>query len=611
MKKNERLNSENRVQKSLNGRSIIYILPIVLILTIVPLIVRLKVVPLDDMTYLLWNGKDFNTDFFSYHKGIFLMILTGISILVYFFTFDSQKRIQLVNQKEGVLFVSILVLLVIFSSLLSSYTFLSIHGSPDRYEGMYIWICYLVVFFYAMGYVYEERSHQIVVYSICVFIFVMGMIGVFQYVGKDLFGTQWMASLIIPGEYEKYKASFTPGDYGMRTIYGTAYHYNYMGSLAPMLFAFTFVLMLFHKHHKIRIFSALASLVSLFLLFGSNARSGVVALVVFVASMIVFFFPKIITHRKVFAITTIFCIALMGIFLFGNQKIFHRLPSLFADIKMVFVSESDYREHYREKIFLKDVRITDSDIFIETLDYHLRYTPKQKFFYDEKNKQEIPHHKEQEKNMIRLNEPYQNITFSFFDDKKNNHRYIKFDDTRIQLYFRQEEDRIVATNPNGLEISLDEAPAIGFVGKEKIGSSRGYIWSRTLPLLFNPFLLGHGADSFLAIFPQGDIYAKLYAYDYIWMIVDKPHNLYLQMAVNFGILFLLCFVFFILYTCLKFFKSYYRKSELSSKDAFALACFMGVISYLAAGIFNDSVLSVAPIFWVLFGFSVGLIQQNE
>jgi hypothetical protein len=36
------------------------------------------------------------------------------------------------------------------------------------------------------------------------------------------------------------------------------------------------------------------------------------------------------------------------------------------------------------------------------------------------------------------------------------------------------------------------------------------------------------------------------------------------------------------------------------------AAFIGVIGYLAAGFFNDSIVSVAPLFWILLGIGISI-----
>ena len=152
-----------------------------------------------------------------------------------------------------------------------------------------------------------------------------------------------------------------------------------------------------------------------------------------------------------------------------------------------------------------------------------------------------------------------------------------------------------------------------FNGKEKLGSSRVYIWSRSIPLLKNNLLLGSGPDTFIFQFPQNDLFGKYYAYDNPNVIVDKPHNLYLQIALNEGLIALLAFLAIMLIYIIDSMKLYALKNEYSKTHVLGIATFLGVIGYLFAGLFNDSVISVAPIFWIILGVGIALnyISRKE
>jgi len=88
-------------------------------------------------------------------------------------------------------------------------------------------------------------------------------------------------------------------------------------------------------------------------------------------------------------------------------------------------------------------------------------------------------------------------------------------------------------------------------------------------------------------------------------IVDKPHNFFMQIALQTGVLSLLVMLaLFALYT-LDSLKLYWRISLLEPLYAIGFACFLAVVGYLIAGVFNDSVVSVAPVFWALLGVGIG------
>lgn len=75
-------------------------------------------------------------------------------------------------------------------------------------------------------------------------------------------------------------------------------------------------------------------------------------------------------------------------------------------------------------------------------------------------------------------------------------------------------------------------------GREKLISGRGYIWSRTIPLLREYLFLGSGQDTFAIVYPNNDYIGKL-NWDYENILITKPHCMYLQIAVQSGVLSLL------------------------------------------------------------------------
>ena len=153
----------------------------------------------------------------------------------------------------------------------------------------------------------------------------------------------------------------------------------------------------------------------------------------------------------------------------------------------------------------------------------------------------------------------------------------------------------------GRSLALAEVAAWGGKGHEDAASGRIYIWSRALPLLRNTLLVGSGPDTFAAAFPQHDFTGKYLAYGTSEMLVDKPHNFYLQTALNTGVMSLAALVgVFLSYakTSFRVFCSRFRREE---SWLIGLGCFLGIVGYLGAGLFNDSVVSVAPVFWVMLG----------
>ena len=156
------------------------------------------------------------------------------------------------------------------------------------------------------------------------------------------------------------------------------------------------------------------------------------------------------------------------------------------------------------------------------------------------------------------------------------------------------------------EEEWQEPERIGFYGKERLGSARGYIWARSLPLLKETLLLGYGPDTYALHFPQDDYLGKWYAYGTTSIVVDKPHNLYLQIALNQGVIALIGFLILVGAYIVRSMKLYAFRDGYSRFDIMGIAILLGIVGYLGAGVFNDSVVSVAPIFWILLGAGMAI-----
>ena len=148
-------------------------------------------------------------------------------------------------------------------------------------------------------------------------------------------------------------------------------------------------------------------------------------------------------------------------------------------------------------------------------------------------------------------------------------------------------------------------------GYELRGSKRIYIWSRTIPKLKKTGFLGGGPDTYSLIFPQEDNFGKQIAYGNPSMIVDKPHNLYLQMLINMGYLFFTGFIILVGAYLIQSIKIYRNREFNGFYEIVGLTTALAVSSYLAAGMFNDSAVSVAPYFWFFMGLGIAVNRIIE
>jgi O-antigen ligase len=114
--------------------------------------------------------------------------------------------------------------------------------------------------------------------------------------------------------------------------------------------------------------------------------------------------------------------------------------------------------------------------------------------------------------------------------------------------------------------------------------ARPEIWSKTGPMLKETALIGHGPGTYAFYYqhPAGEC-------------ISKPHNMYLQIWTGTGGISLLGFLVL---------TGAYLVKNIRRTDMTGVGIYGGVVAYLIAGLANDSVVSVAPVFWVLFGLGM-------
>jgi hypothetical protein len=160
-----------------------------------------------------------------------------------------------------------------------------------------------------------------------------------------------------------------------------------------------------------------------------------------------------------------------------------------------------------------------------------------------------------------------------------------------------------------LAVRLPHIETFGFKGYEEIGTGRGFIWSRSLPLLKNTILLGHGPDTFGLYFPQHDYIGKLLYLDSMREVVDKPHNYYLQIAIQTGVISLLSIIAMFMYYLISSFQLFRKTSLTNELSVLAVGIYTSFIGYIVSILFTDSIVSVAPVFWVLFAVGLSMNQR--
>lgn len=604
------------LKKYLKENPIGFFLPISFVLAIVPLIVRAKEVKLDEFSQTIW-GSSTQYELFSQNKFILLAIFTVIAIFisVIYFKYIFEKKDKIVH--IILLLTVIFLTLSLLSSIFSPYKHIAFWGVYNRAEGFITIACYLLLFIYSIYTFKSTDNFRFVVIPILIIVFINAFLGMFQYAGQDLINTELGKLISIPTSIAEKTGGQLSLLYESGKLYGTLFHYNYVGSFVAVLLPILFCSMFIEDDIIFKIIIGLGFLATLWLLFGSTSRGGLVGVLGSIFIAIIMFGRLIFKNKKqlLIGICSIVVI-ILGLNFITNGSIFSRVPSLFKDAFSIFSNTSDV--NYKDLVPVKDITNENGDVQVvfqnETLNISFE-DKKYKFTDSSNNKISIS---KGDDCYLLDNDKLSTVSFKLFRsseaaDKMDILQLAPTGDSKISFLFKVKDDgSIHLVNPSNFEdINIEFPETFGFAGKEKLGSARGYIWSRSIPLLKDNLILGKGPDTFVLEFPQNDLIGKYYAYDTPNMIVDKPHNLYLQIALNNGLIALIAFLGVMLIYIIDSLKLYSLKKEYKTSELFGAAISLGVIGYLLAGVFNDSVISVAPIFWILLGVGVAVNYMNR
>lgn len=604
------------LKKYLKENPIGFFLPISFVLAIVPLIVRAKEVKLDEFSQTIW-GVSTQYELFSQNKFLLLAIFTIILIIISAICFK-----QIFEKKDKIIHI-ILALSVVFllfcllSSIFSPYKHIAFWGVYNRAEGFITITCYLLLFIYSIYTFKSTENYRFIIIPILIVVLINAFLGMFQYAGQDLINTELGKLISIPTSIAEKTGGQLSLLYESGKLYGTLFHYNYVGSFVAVLLPILFCSMLIEDDIIFKIIIGLGFLAALWLLFGSTSRGGLVGVLGSIFIAIIMFGRLIFKNKKqlLIGICSIVVI-ILGLNFITNGSVFSRVPSLFKDAFNIFSNTSDV--NYKDLVPVKDITNENGDVQVvfqnETLNISFEDN-KYKFTDSSNNKISIS---KGDDCYLLDNDKLSTVSFKLFKsseaaDKMDVLQLAPTGDNKISFLFKVKDDgSIHLVNPSNFEdIDIEFPETFGFAGKEKLGSARGYIWSRSIPLLKDNLILGKGPDTFVLEFPQNDLIGKYYAYDTPNMIVDKPHNLYLQIALNNGLIALIAFLGVMLIYIIDSLKLYALKKEYEISELFGAAISLGVIGYLLAGVFNDSVISVAPIFWILLGVGVAVNYMNR
>jgi hypothetical protein len=574
-----------------------HLIPIFIILCILPFIVSLKEYSNNLSQYSWFSSEGTSIDLFLYYRHwVFVIVAVAMALVLILKAVLSRKTMRFSS-----IFIplGIYMLLALLSSFFSKYSYFSFHGSFEQFESVFALMGYCIIAYYAYLFINEERDLKLIVIYILAVALLMSLLGVFQFFGYDFFSSELGYNLVVPMQFrEKYKLDLVFGD---GRVYLTLYNPNYVGSFVALVLPIITIMLFFQKKIILVILSILTILGLIISIIGAGSLTGFIALGAAVFFILIFMWRYLI--KRFYITVPIILICFVGLFIYDKYSNMNLLAKLLSNLQ------------FQDQAYtLTDLETKDDCV---SLTYNgnvmnvvcVNNDDKAATFvmYDN-NGQEINGSYDANTNAIIINDQRFPGIIIGADAQFSDVFYIQVDGKNWRFTNNNDAGTYNYVNIFNRADKVRTAPSALFTNHEAFASGRGYIWSRTIPLIKKYIFLGSGPDTYTMAFPQQDyLYSSKSGYEGV--ILTKPHNQYLQIAIQTGLLSLIAFLLFYGLYFASSVLLYLRGRYTSYYAKLGVAIFIGTIAYMVTGLANDSSITTAPLFWTLIGIGIAVNQK--
>lgn len=609
-------------KKTWDKTYITYLIPIVMAVVILPLLVAYREVE-NLLAGAGWqNPSPVAADIFLCVKKEFIFVIIDV-ILFCMLCFLLLGRKIFTMPKTFALLGGYLFL-ALLSTLFGEDSKTSWRGALEMMQPFGVLIGYLLLFYYVYIVINGEKNRKMDMLSFLNRIFVaagllLSVCGVLQIFGCDYLNWDWLRQLLGIANVSLVESE---------RIVITLYHSNYVGTMMVLLIPFSYVG--FHRE-KTCVWRGicLVSLTGMMMcLYGSQSRAGIFALAG-VASLAFLFavFQRKQNRRRIMIEAVVVFIASVLLFLFVDYVQGHKLSARFMHPDTKKMASSGF----------SSIETSAQDVVFEKKGVFLRANWRKekgnlKLTLRDGDGKELTCVAGLPKNIAKLKKTslararkdtpvyriednrYQGIYVqanSYFEGEKRYDGYTFFCGNRA-WFFARHKGRYQFLNRMGRWddcIASQNALPKAFY---PFASYRGYAWSKTIAKLPQTLLIGVGPDNFERFFPNSDYASKaLCKLDSV--IYNRPHNWFLQMAAETGVgsaILLLCFLILYFVKAFRVAMSV-REKEMDRQHMLCFACFLSVAGYVVTSLFCDSMIVTAPIFWVILGIGFALAETTR
>ncbi len=585
----------SKLKNSKAVENAIMLTPVIFAIAFIPLVVRFSILQTGLSEYSWYSHQAQEGDIFMISKQAAMFVLDALLIL-------GILQLALKNQLprlKAFLLLAVYALMIILSTFVSVSQYHSLNGFPGMMESVAVLLGYCGICYYTYGVIKTEQHLKIVMFSLFISVAILCLLGLTQMFHVDIFMSDIGKFFLFPPEYESYKDNMvqTMGNAVSSTLFNPNYVGIYTCMIIPILLALAFTV---KKKIHLALYAVLLALTTAALI-GAGSKTAILTLAPCLIFLLIYFGRKI--GKRIIPVVAAIIILVAGLTIYQGDnsliaKVIDRLslgytPDPYYELEDITLNDENFIVKFRGKQLTFSYKITENnyDMVVE----------------DENRASISVVYDEEKERYVLDNTYYEKLSFQSLTAGDKQIGYILHcDNTKFNICYSQTDQTYYYLNNFGKYTKLYEAERFDFPLFHIMGgfSGRDYIWQCSVPILKETLFLGSGPDTYAFMFPQYN-YIDAAQNGYATRIITKPHNTYLQIGIQTGVISLLAYLgFYILYfiDCIKL----YMKRDLNTfAERCGVGIFVGSMCYMFAGLLHDSTIGVSIIFWTLL--SVGYV----
>ena len=576
----------------------LWLLPLQFILMVLPLYLDLHI-GFSGYGAYVWNSEnDFYLDVFLHGKTVLFQIAAAVmlGLAVYKIVKTGKKSGNFALRSFLPLFIY--AGFVVLSTICSVDISYSISGSKDIWEPVGVLLGYVVAALYAYLVVEKAEDVKQLIAAAVIGGGGMAVVGILQAIGKDPLLMEGLQNIFVGAEYVS-KGGVLELTFPVGMAYGTLYNPNYVGTYVAMYLPLAIIGVIIFKELWKKLASGAVVLGLLVTLFASQSRTGLIS-VVAVGVVAMIFLGHAIWKRWYIVVSGV-VLAGVAFWAVDMQRDFVLTNRILEMLTLQPGTETVMGVDTTGNGVRVVCRNTEYTVMMPVSGANFEYIA-----LEGNEQKEILYSENKTYGYFTLNDGTTiEIQTAMYDGE---YAFgLNINDRR--MYFT---NQIVADDYKCLnEVGrADECiiPENVFPDYEATASGRGYVWGRTIPLLKNHLLIGSGPDTFTLVFPQNDYVAR-YKSGFENVIFTRPHNIYLQIAIQTGVISLVAVLLFYMRYFIGSCKRYCFRKFTKMEDWSGFVLFLSPVGFMVAGLANDSLIVVTPMFYTFLGAGVAVNQR--